>query len=107
MSEATWEQLKDPLCSSARLRVPGGWIVRSSGNTTHQIFVADANHEWQAQIAGQKERVVQVTTHGDEATTKAMVQGMRRAQGRCEMCGGELHAESTQACDFTFQPQTC
>lgn len=38
---------------SERLKVPGGWIVRSwisyNGSSVHQIFIADVNHAWELQ----------------------------------------------------------
>ena len=40
-------------CVSHRLKVPGGWVVRTItygyniGATTHQVFVADPEHKWQ------------------------------------------------------------
>ena len=45
-----WESLDK---FTARLKVPGGWIVRSryvrinGGASVHQIFIADQNHDWE------------------------------------------------------------
>ncbi|WP_429885749.1 hypothetical protein [Geoalkalibacter halelectricus] len=37
--------------ASERLKVPGGWVVRTIANrdsvAIDQIFVSDPNHEWQ------------------------------------------------------------
>ena len=51
-----WETINDNACNtrSDRLRVPGGWIVRTITYTGHanggaavaQTFVVDHNHEW-------------------------------------------------------------
>lgn len=52
-----WEKLKGPgseSCDveSARLKVPGGWIVRTiasryeAGVDVSQTFVADVHHDW-------------------------------------------------------------
>lgn len=52
-----WERLKDmdPHVQSSRLKVPGGWIVRTiikydtaegAGCAVDQTFLNDANHEW-------------------------------------------------------------
>jgi len=50
-----WEKIleRDLDCrgGSARLKVPGGWIVRSylwlsGGMAVAQTFVSDPNHEW-------------------------------------------------------------
>lgn len=52
-----WERLKDiePNAQSSRLKVPGGWIVRTilkydtaegAGCAVEQTFVADAGHDW-------------------------------------------------------------
>lgn len=57
-----WESLEDPkdeaglwrMVRSDRLKVPGGWIVRSrnftmnshGGTAIHQLFIPDINHEW-------------------------------------------------------------
>jgi hypothetical protein len=52
-----WERLKDiePGAQSSRLKVPGGWIVRTilrydtgegAGCAVEQTFVADADHDW-------------------------------------------------------------
>jgi len=51
-----WESIDliDSRISSDRLKVPGGWLVRSiylrgqqdGSCALHQIFVADPNHEW-------------------------------------------------------------
>jgi len=47
--ESLWEDIDD---SSDRLKVPGGWIVRSwisywnSDGGVHQIFVVDVEHQW-------------------------------------------------------------
>lgn len=42
-----WEEIDD---QTSRLKVPGGWIVRTIVNSppssVHQIFVEDAHHEW-------------------------------------------------------------
>lgn len=45
-----WEKIDD---SSDRLRVPGGWIVRShleqswdGGASVHQLMVFDTHHRW-------------------------------------------------------------
>ena len=42
-----WERIDD---RSERLKVPGGWIVRSDSGSyeggVHQIFIEDINHEW-------------------------------------------------------------
>ncbi len=66
MANTTWQKIRDSdehagtaaeVCSS-RLKVPGGWIVRSvvtqygtnhghSGVSVHQIFVPDKNHQWE------------------------------------------------------------
>ncbi len=53
-----WERLKDiePGAQSSRLKVPGGWIVRTvlrydtgegAGCAVEQTFVADAGHDWE------------------------------------------------------------
>jgi len=53
-----WEEIKDlhvrdVVSSSARLKVPGGWLVRTilSGGGVHDkmalIFVADSEHKWE------------------------------------------------------------
>jgi len=52
-----WERLKDidPVAQCSRLKVPGGWIVRTilkydtaegASCAVEQTFVNDANHEW-------------------------------------------------------------
>jgi hypothetical protein len=47
-----WESLPDRKMDSERLKVPGGWIVRSfwsgfgGAGGIHQVFIADPNHEW-------------------------------------------------------------
>lgn len=49
-----WEEIntdKEDASYSFRLKVPGGWIVKSylcySGkNSVHQIFIKDENHLW-------------------------------------------------------------
>lgn len=43
-----WEEIDS---DTNRLKVPGGWIVRSymhsvSGHTVHQIFIEDPEHLW-------------------------------------------------------------
>jgi len=43
-----WEEIDD---STDRLKVPGGWIVRSyatgiDAKTIHQVFVEDSGHTW-------------------------------------------------------------
>jgi len=40
-----------------RLRVPGGWIVRSlkvygDGCSVHQVFIEDKNHTWELEEKG-------------------------------------------------------
>ena len=55
-SKVVWESIDliDSRISSDRLKVPGGWLVRSiylrgqqdGSCALHQIFVADPNHEW-------------------------------------------------------------
>lgn len=44
-----WESID---AQTERLRVPGGWIVRTSvftyfGVAVHQIFIADNEHIWE------------------------------------------------------------
>jgi len=44
-----WEFISD---HADRLKVPGGWIVRSwggyeSGKALHQVFIKDVDHVWQ------------------------------------------------------------
>lgn len=44
-----WEEID--VCT-ARMKVPGGWIVRSvltrsTGVSVHQIFVPDPGHVWE------------------------------------------------------------
>lgn len=57
MTEVLWESILEPqspvgTVSSARLRVPGGWIIRSiatrmdAGVHASQTFVPDPAHEW-------------------------------------------------------------
>ncbi|HQK99447.1 MAG TPA: hypothetical protein PK090_01675 [Smithellaceae bacterium] len=52
-----WERLKDidPHVQTSRLKVPGGWLVRSvvkydtaegTGCAVDQTFVSDPNHDW-------------------------------------------------------------
>ena len=48
-----WEKIKDDTGRffSSRLKVPGGWIVRTvvisgSGSSLVQTFVADSSHSW-------------------------------------------------------------
>lgn len=39
-----WEYIDN---NTARLNVPGGWIIRSTtGHAVHQIFIEDKEHEW-------------------------------------------------------------
>jgi len=54
-----WESFIDDVflqgtaCISARLKVPGGWIVRTiisryqSGVGVEQTFIKDSGHEWE------------------------------------------------------------
>ncbi len=56
-----WEQIPEPedttkarvSVMSHRLKVPGGWIVRTvtnifgNGTSSSQTFVADADHSWE------------------------------------------------------------
>lgn len=51
--ELNWEKIDDTRQNrspSSRLKVPGGWIVRSETGAydggIHQIFIADSLHEW-------------------------------------------------------------
>jgi len=44
-----WEEIEyKEFCTSDRLKVPDGWIVRSYYNreSVHQIFVEDKRHTW-------------------------------------------------------------
>jgi hypothetical protein len=44
-----WEQIStsEEACLTERLKVPGGWIVRSRFSTSvHQVFIADSEHTW-------------------------------------------------------------
>lgn len=47
-----WEHIPcdDDYADSYRLKVPGGWIVRSvvrgSGGGVHQILIKDSKHTW-------------------------------------------------------------
>jgi hypothetical protein len=55
-NRVVWESIDliDSRISSDRLKVPGGWLVRSvylrgaqdGSCALHQIFVADPDHEW-------------------------------------------------------------
>ena len=46
-----WEDIDD---RSERLKVPGGWIVRSDSGSyeggVHQIFIEDPNYEWKLEV---------------------------------------------------------
>lgn len=53
-----WEDIKGSRSNrlfSDRLKVPGGWIVRSiilstgvdGGSSLHQVFIVDPDHEWE------------------------------------------------------------
>lgn len=51
-TRAKWEKLEN-YSNSSRLKVPGGWIVRTfenrgvnTGGYAHQIFIKDENHIW-------------------------------------------------------------
>ena len=45
MSKIKWEDIDD---QTDRLKVLGGWIVRSwmSGRSVHQVFISDEYHDW-------------------------------------------------------------
>ncbi|MBT5338646.1 hypothetical protein HN643_04585 [Candidatus Falkowbacteria bacterium] len=58
-----WEEIRngpsvqgDCAVLSGRLKVPGGWLVRTivsrykSGADVEQTFVADAGHEWKLEV---------------------------------------------------------
>ena len=57
-----WEQIERGLTTSfildvesERLKVPGGWILRSrlassNGVSVHQIFIEDPDHNWKEAI---------------------------------------------------------
>lgn len=59
-----WEEIPEPnnghyqvgntlVCTSHRMKVPGGWILRTItcgyniGAAAHQVFITDPQHEWQ------------------------------------------------------------
>lgn len=47
-TDGKWENMGD---YTTRLKVPGGWIVRTftgsyNGGCCHQIFIGDVNHTW-------------------------------------------------------------
>lgn len=51
ITDGKWEKLES---YSSRLKVPGGWIIRtfedrgmSAGGCVHQIFIKDENHIWE------------------------------------------------------------
>lgn len=50
-----WEQIDHTVqAQSDRLKVPGGWIVRSRtcsrDGGIHQIFVSDPSHSWKLEV---------------------------------------------------------
>lgn len=51
MKSNPWEIIPDPSgVRCDRLKVPGGWIVRTmrsyEGSAVHQIFIKDEGHTW-------------------------------------------------------------
>ena len=52
MKKLEWKSMAD---SSDRLKVPGGWIVRtymthSTGCSIAMVFVSDPTHEWEGPL---------------------------------------------------------
>jgi hypothetical protein len=50
-----WEELEDHLMTTQRMRVPGGWLVRSTARESGEaevtiaiaiVFLPDPGHEW-------------------------------------------------------------
>jgi hypothetical protein len=53
ITNGVWEKIGSNTPTSDRLKVPGGWIIRTfiqrgsyAGGSIHQIFIKDENYTW-------------------------------------------------------------